>query len=64
MAKLIQIVRPLIEGWEQGDFRGSRWDVVSDDLVVTGLTGDGRVSELHWHSRREGALTAAGLDVT
>jgi hypothetical protein len=35
VAKLIQIVRPLIEGWE-----------------------------LHWHSRREGALTAAGLEVT
>ena len=129
VSELIQAVRPLVEGWEQGDF-SPRPGVTTDDLVVTGITGDGherwqgaeevgaylrriftqfsdyridvaaiselgsshvlleghqyatgrssdvpiadtlfivfavrdgKVSECHWHARREGALDAAGL---
>ena len=37
----IEVIRPLVEGWERGDFR-SRPGVTTDDLVLTGFTGDGR----------------------
>ena len=35
-----ELVRPIVEGWEQGDFR-PRAELVADDLVVTGFTGSG-----------------------
>ena len=127
----IEIIRPLVQGWEQGDFT-PKDGVTTDDLVMTGFTPDGveraqgakeiaaylrsrifsefsrywidvaditsiddshlllsgnqyavgkasgvemaetvfivfalrdgKVSEVHWHQRREGALESAGLD--
>jgi ketosteroid isomerase-like protein len=44
---LIQIIRPLVEAWEQGDFRPQP-GMTTDDIVLTGLTADG-------HERVQGA---------
>lgn len=56
MPDLIQIVRPLVEAWEQGDFTPQP-GVTTEDLVLTGLTGDGReryqgVEEIAAYMRR------------
>ena len=40
MSELIQIIRPLVQAWEQGDFRPQP-GVTTDDVVLTGLTADG-----------------------
>ena len=40
MREKIEIVRPLVEGWERGDFRPRR-GVTTDDLVLTGFTSEG-----------------------
>jgi ketosteroid isomerase-like protein len=47
VSNLIQIVRPLVEAWEEGDFRPQP-GVTTDDIVLTGLTADG-------HERVQGA---------
>ena len=66
-----ELVRPIVQGWERGDFR-PHTELVADDLVLTGFTGsgddetlfvvlvvdDGRVRGMHWHPQRDGALEA------
>jgi hypothetical protein len=52
----------LLEGNQYGTGRGSGLEIAERLFVVFALR-DGKVSEMHWHPRREGALEAAGLPV-
>jgi hypothetical protein len=53
----------VLEGHQYATGRSSSVPTADTLFIVFAIRGD-RVSELHWHARREGALAAAGLDAS
>jgi hypothetical protein len=51
----------LLEGHQYATGRSSGVET-ADSLFIVFAVRDGRVSEAHWHARRDGALAAAGLE--